>query len=232
MGPRSLARHHLDAVISMADDEGSGGGGTGNDSGTGHDGRGNDDGGKDRGDDDSDDDDSDDDQGDDGFDALPEKTKAELRRLRRADQENRVTNKRTAKERDDARALADRITKAIKGDDAETDPEELTRLLTEKDDRIRQLDTEKAADRAIRKHNGDHDALLDSRTFTDALYKLDPTDDGFTGALEALVKDTVASSDRYRASKPKAGSGSGEHGGGGGQGRPKNLRDAYSRTKR
>lgn len=170
---------------------------------------------------------------DDGFDALPEKTKAELRRLRRLDQDHRATNKRTAKERDDARALADRITKAVKGDDGDADPDELTRLLSEKDERIRQLDTERAADKAIRTHKGDHETLLDSRSFTDALYKLDPADDDFTAALDALVKDTVASSDRYKAAQTRTrnGSGSGEHGGTGPQGRPKDLRDAYARRR-
>lgn len=165
-----------------------------------------------------------------GFDALPDKTKAELRRLRRLDQQHRATVRQTAKERDDAKALAERITAAIKGEDGQQDPEKLNELLTEKDQRIRQLTTEQAAERAIRKHKGDHETLLDSRTFTDALGKLDPDDDGFTDALDALVKDTVASSDRYRARKPRPGSGSGEHGGGEPKkDRPKNLREAYSR---
>jgi hypothetical protein len=105
----------------------------------------------------------------------------------------------------------DAIAKALglKEDDAPPNPEELTKQLTaaqqqaqERDAELRTLRVERAAEKAARAHDADVDALLDSRAFTTKLAKLDPTDDGFAAALDELVKTTVDSNPKYKATGP------------------------------
>lgn len=171
--------------------------------------------------------DDDGDEDGEGFDALPAKTKAELRRLRKENQRLRKSTTATKTERDQAKAIVDAITKALGGDSkAAEDPEALAARLTEKDRELRTMRTERAAERAIRKHGGDVDALLDSRSFAEKLAKLDPSDKDFDDDLDDLVTSALESNPRYRQRKV---SGAGEHGGKAAKGRPKNLREAFAR---
>jgi hypothetical protein len=213
-----------------------GGGGSGSD-------RGDDTGGQDgaegggEGGSDRDDTDDDGDEGDDEveFDALPKRTQREIKKLRREGQRKADEARTARQERDAARDTAQKISKLVNGEsDDDADPDKLTDKVTKLTDENRTLRVERAAERAIRKHNGDVDAVLDSRSFADRLSKLDPADDGFGDALDGLAKETVESADRYKAATPKrGGSGSGEHGGRKTDERPKSLRDAYgARNKR
>lgn len=157
------------------------------------------------------------DDADEGFDALPAKTQAEIRRLRKEAETTRRSLRSTEAERDQAKALAEQITKLINGDEGgEPDAEKLAAQIADKDAELRAMRVERAAEKAIRKHSGDADALLDSRTFADKLGKLDPADDGFADELDTLVKETVASNDRYKAAPPQQGSGTTEHSAGSG----------------
>lgn len=235
MGKNSLNARLLammDAVgvrfVESGDDGGGGGGSDrGNDTG-GQDGaEGDGEGGSDR-----DDTDDDGDEGDDEveFDALPKRTQREIKKLRREGQRKADEARTARQERDAARDTAQKISKLVNGEsDDDADPDKLTDKVTKLTDENRTLRVERAAERAIQKHGGDVESVMDSRTFADKLAKFDPSDDGFSDALDGLAKETVASSDRYKAAKPRGGSGSGEHGGRGAKERPKSLRDAYGR---
>lgn len=213
-------------------DDGGGGGGSdrGGDTG-GQDGaEGDGGGGSDR-----DDTDDDGDEGDDEveFDALPKRTQREIKKLRREGQRKADEARTARQERDAARDTAQKISKLVNGEsDDDADPDKLTERVTSLTDENRVLRVERAAERAVRKHDGDVDAVLDSRSFADELSKLDDTSDTFSDDLDGLVKKTVASSERYKAASskpPRGGSGSGEHGGRKTDERPKSLRDAYGR---
>lgn len=134
----------------------------------------------------------------------------------------------------------DGIAKALglKEADSPPDPEELTKQLTEAQKREQERESElltlrleREAEKAARKHSGDVDALLDSKTFARELAKLDPSDGGFTDALDELVKTTVEANPKYKASQaPAASSGDFSSGPGERKSRPSSLYDAVGRS--
>ena len=201
--------------------EGDGGGSRGDGQGDDSGGTGDDDGGQDDDHDDDSDDDSDSGSGGTGFADLPPQTQAEIKRLRR---ENKTRRQADEKFRN---GLADLLgftpDGKPKGDNAPTERE------TELERENRQLKVRTAAERAIRKHGGDVDTVMDSNGFTGQLADLDPDDDAFGDELDSIAKKTVTSADRFKASKPRTGGGTREHGDGGPKERPKNLRDAFGR---
>ena len=150
-----------------------------------------------------------------------------VRDLRRENASDRTQAKTTAAEQ--AREeLAQQIGKAIGlvKDDSEAKPptaEELTAQLTaaqkaaaDRDAELRALRVETAAAKAARTHGADVGALLDSRSFAGKLGDLDPSDDGFTAALDALVKTTVEDNPKYLAARPAPAASSGDFSGGSG----------------
>lgn len=129
------------------------------------------------------------------------------------------------------RATLDGIARALNPDagDDKPDPAKLAEQLTAKDNELRTLRVERAAEQAARKAGGDPDALLDSRAFAESLGQLDPTDKGFAAALDALVAETLDARPQYRASgQAPARSGAPIPGGSGGSKRATNLTDAVA----
>ncbi|WP_327335857.1 hypothetical protein OG384_04285 [Streptomyces sp. NBC_01324] len=89
-------------------------------------------------------------------------------------------------------------------------PEELAQQLAEEqtrtkasDDRARQTTVELAVYKTASKHGGDPDALLDSRSFANAIAKLDPADNGFDAAVGSAVKAAVEANSKLAAKAPK-----------------------------
>lgn len=129
------------------------------------------------------------------------------------------------------RATLDGIAKALDPDagDEKPDPAKLAEQLTAKDNELRTLRVERAAEQAARKAGADADALLDSRAFAESLGQLDPTDKGFVAALDALVAETLKARPQYRASgQAPARSGAPIPGGSGGAKKPTTLTDAVA----
>jgi hypothetical protein len=125
--------------------------------------------------------------------------------------------KRTAAEqkaKDDQAAFMKKVAAAF---GLETDekkpptPEELAKQLAEEqtrtkasDDRARQTAVELAVYKTAGKHGGDPDALLDSRSFANAISKLDPSADGFDEAVGKAVKAAVDGNAKLAAKAPEA----------------------------
>lgn len=89
-------------------------------------------------------------------------------------------------------------------------PEELAKQLVEEqtrtkasDDRARQTAVELAVYKTAGKHGGDPDALLDSRSFANAIAKLDPSADGFDEAVGKAVKAAVDGNGKLAAKAPE-----------------------------
>ncbi|MEU8642252.1 hypothetical protein AB0C91_10075 [Streptomyces sp. NPDC048674] len=89
-------------------------------------------------------------------------------------------------------------------------PEELTAKLAEEqnrtkasDDRARQTAVELAVYKTAGRHGGDPDALLDSRSFANAIAKLDPASEGFDKAVGDAVKAAVDSNKKLAAKAPE-----------------------------
>lgn len=156
---------------------------------------------------------------------------AYVRKLRDEAAANRVK----AKELEDAQkadadkhqSTLDGIAKALglKSDDEAAPPtaEELTAQLTTaqqtaaaRETELRTLRVETAAAKAARTHGADVDALLDSRSFADKLSELDPSTDGFTTALDALVAKAVEDNPKYKTASPAPAVSSGDFSGGSG----------------
>jgi hypothetical protein len=114
-------------------------------------------------------------------------------------------------------------------EDEKTDPAKLASELTKAQDQARQTAVELAVYRSSAKHQGDPDALLDSRGFLAKLADLDPTDAKFAAKVETAIKDAVKDNPKLKAVQA-AGSSSADHGAGGsGEGSkrtPKSLTDA------
>ncbi|WP_329217287.1 hypothetical protein [Streptomyces microflavus] len=124
--------------------------------------------------------------------------------------------KRTAAEKkaaDDQAAFMKKVAGAF---GIETDeqkpptPEELSAQLAEaqtrtkaSDDRARQTQVELAVYKTAGTHGGDPDALLDSKTFANAIAKLDPADTGFDEAVGKAVKAAVDSNKKLAAKAPE-----------------------------
>jgi hypothetical protein len=125
--------------------------------------------------------------------------------------------KRTAAEQkaaDDQAAFMKKVAAAfgIKTDEAKPPtPEELAKQLAEEqtrtkasDDRARQTQVELAVYKTASRHGGDPDALLDSRSFANAIAKLDPTDAGFDEAVGNAVKAAVDANKKLAAKAPES----------------------------
>jgi len=89
-------------------------------------------------------------------------------------------------------------------------PEELAKQLDEargetKESRAqaRQTAVELAVYKTAGRHGGDPDALLDSRSFANAIAKLDPTADGFDEAVGKAVKTAVDGNAKLAAKAPE-----------------------------
>ncbi|GAA4928805.1 hypothetical protein GCM10023224_05140 [Streptomonospora halophila] len=163
------------------------------------------------------------------------RNEAASRRVREKEQETAAEQARREKQE-----LIDAFAKAagLKEDDGPPDPEQLTKQLTEaqqtaqeRDAELRTLRIERAAEKAARTHSADVDALLDSRSFAQKLAGLDPSADDFAASLDDLVKTTVESNPKYKASQaPAASSADFSSGTGEKRKRPSGLFDAVSRT--
>jgi hypothetical protein len=116
-------------------------------------------------------------------------------------------------------------------EDEKTDPAKLASELTKAQDQARQTAVELAVYRSSAKHQGDPDALLDSRGFLAKLADLDPTDAKFAAKVETAIKDAVKDNPKLKATQA-AGSSSADHGAGGSgeqqKRTPKTLTDAVS----
>lgn len=124
--------------------------------------------------------------------------------------------KRTAAEQkaaDDQAAFMKKVAAAfgIETDEAKPPtPEELAKQLAEEqtrtkasDDRARQTQVELAVYKTAGTHGGDPDALLDSRSFANAIAKLDPSADGFDEAVGKAVKAAVDANKKLAAKAPE-----------------------------
>lgn len=117
------------------------------------------------------------------------------------------------KARDDQAAFLKRIAGAfgLETDEAKPPtPEELAKQLAEErdrtkasDDRARQREVELAVYKTAGRHGGDPDALLDSRSFANAIAKLDPAADGFAAEVEKAVKAAVEGNAKLAAKAPE-----------------------------
>lgn len=129
--------------------------------------------------------------------------------------------------------VLDGIAKAlgVKNDDGEQTPDadKLTADLQASQDTARQRAVELAVYRTASKHDGDPDALLDSRKFADAVKGLDPDADGFGTKVADAIKKAVADNPKLKASQAPAASGAQFTGGSGeGSKQSKSLSDAVA----
>lgn len=146
----------------------------------------------------------------------------EIGRLRQENGKDRTNAKQAAA--DEARqALAQEIGKAlglVATDDAPPTPEALTAQVTEATTAREQAEAdaraarvELAVFRAAADHRADAQALLDSRTFTDSLADVDPTD---SEAVTNAIKTFVSKHPRFLTQA--VGASSADHAGGSGEG--------------
>lgn len=129
-----------------------------------------------------------------------------------AEKAKRETAEQKAK--DDQAAFMKKVAGAfgIETDDAKPPtPEELAKQLAEEqtrtkasDDRARQTQVELAVYKTAGTHGGDPDALLDSRSFANAIAKLDPSAADFDEAVGKAVKAAVDSNAKLAAKAPQS----------------------------
>lgn len=124
----------------------------------------------------------------------------------------------------------DGIAKALglKGEE-KADPAKLAQQLNETQQQAREAAVQLAVYKTASKHQGDPDALLDSRGFLAKLTDLDPAAKDFADKVDAAIKDAVGSNPKLKATQA-AGSSSADHSAGGsGESKartPKSLTDA------
>ncbi|MHC3450769.1 hypothetical protein [Streptomyces prasinus] len=117
------------------------------------------------------------------------------------------------KAKDDQDTLMKRVAKAF---GLETDeekpptPEELAKQLDEargetkaSREQARQTQVELAVYKTAGRHGGDPDALLDSRSFANAIAKLDPSADDFDKQVGEVVKAAVDGNSKLKAKAPE-----------------------------
>ncbi|MFD3520419.1 hypothetical protein [Streptomyces sp. NPDC058653] len=117
------------------------------------------------------------------------------------------------KAQDDQAAMQKRFAAALglePDEEKPLTPEELTKKLAEEqtrtkasDDRARQTTVELAVYKTAGTHGGDPDALLDSRSFANAIAKLDPAADGFDTEVGKAVKAAVEANKKLAAKAPE-----------------------------
>lgn len=113
-------------------------------------------------------------------------------------------NKTAMEERDQLKLTMQAIAAALDPNGSkDLDPEEVTkRAIAErdaKDQELKQLRIEQAAERAGRRAGADVDALLDSRGFVTAIGKLDPTADDFSDRVTEAVEAALKTNPRLKA---------------------------------
>lgn len=133
--------------------------------------------------------------------------KAEARKWEHRSKSNKRERDEAVQARDQANATLEALRKALDPNSSqEEDPREVADRATKerdaKDQELRALRLERAAEKAAHKHGADPIALVDSRAFITELGKLDPADDGFTSDLNQLVTDTLEQSPRLKATQP------------------------------
>jgi len=204
---RSIARFGFDAFRMEGDGDGGEGGSDGGDAGGDQGGSGGDQGG-----------DAGEKTGDQGkgeagkVEDLPDWAQKLIKDTRGEAAEHRT--KATAAEKKLTEQL-DGIAKALglKGED-KPDPAELAKQLDEQRTQARQSAIELAVYRNASKHQGDPDALLDSRGFLAKLADLDPAAKDFASKVETAIKDAVKDNPKLKATQA-VGSSSADHGAGG-----------------
>ncbi|MFE5681728.1 hypothetical protein [Streptomyces sp. NPDC056512] len=195
------------------DGDGSGSGDSGNadggGDGTGDEGTGNDSGGGEAGKDTGQ---GKDDKGDDSA-ATIKRLEKELADARKDAGRARTDAKKQAAD-DAVKALTQQLGKALGfvKDDTPPDPKALAdaiaqkdTAITEKDAALRAKDVELAVWARADKAKAKAGALLDSRAFVATLASLDPSDKGFTAALDKAIKDAVDGNKAAFAAAPPAG---------------------------
>lgn len=159
----------------------------------------------------------DDSHGGEGLPDDPVALKAEIARLRRENASSRTNAKATAA--DEARtALAQEIGKAlglVTGDQA-PDPAELTKQAQAAQAAARTAQVELAVYRAATTHQGDPNALLDSRAFLAKVADLDPAAADFQTKVSDAIKAAVTENPKLKVA-PVAGASSVDHAGGTGE---------------
>jgi hypothetical protein len=117
----------------------------------------------------------------------------------------------------------------VKGDE-KPNPDELAKQLTAAQQAQRQATVELAVYRTASKHQGDPNALLDSRSFLAKVADLDPSAKDFETKVSDAIKDAVANNQKLKAGQAP-GKSSVDHGPAGGGNRsekPKSLADAVA----
>lgn len=150
------------------------------------------------------------------LDALPTWAQAELRKLRTENQTTRTA--RTAAETQQA-ALVTALQTAglIAVDEATPDPAALAATAQEAKNEARAARVELAAYKVAGPLGADPAELLDRRSVSTELDKLDPTAADFDAQVAAVVKKAITDNPRLLAQAPVAGASSPQHPGGTGE---------------
>lgn len=145
------------------------------------------------------------DTGDADLRAELEKVRAEAEKWKHFSRQHEDTSKATKKQLDDQqrvlKLLAEKAGIAL--EEGAPDPEKLTADLAQARADARQKAVELAVYRTAGKHDGDADALLDSRTFAKAVEGLDPGADDFTTKVGEAIAAAVKADSRYKAQPAK-----------------------------
>ncbi|MEU6535517.1 hypothetical protein [Streptomyces sp. NPDC047000] len=159
-------------------------------------------------------------------------------KIKRLERELHAARSEAGKSRNDAKkqaaddavkALTQQLGKALGfvKDDTPPDPKALAEAITAKDDTIAErestiqgLNVELSVWARADKLSAKAGALLDSRGFVKAISALDPSEKGFTTALDQAIKDAVKENPAFAATPP-AGKSGGDLSGGTGEGAAK-----------
>lgn len=166
-------------------------------------------------------------------------------KIKRLERELHAARSEAGKSRNDAKkqaaddavkALTQQLGKALGfvKDDAPPDPKTLAEAITakdttiaERDSTIRGLNVELAVWARADKLSAKAGALLDSRNFVQTIAELDPSEKGFTTALDQAIKDALKGNSAFAATAP-AGKSGGDLSGGTGEGAAKKRSGSLS----
>lgn len=147
--------------------------------------------------------------------SLPEPVQKMIRDLRTENGQRRTAlTAAEQRQQDVVKAFAKAAGIELPGDDEQPDPAKLTDQLTKTQQQARQAAVELAVFRTASKHQGDPDALLDSRTFLAKVTDLDPTAEDFAAKVDTAIKDAVTSNPKLKTGQAP-GASSADHGAGG-----------------
>jgi hypothetical protein len=110
--------------------------------------------------------------------------------------------------------------------DEPVDPAKLQQTVAEKDAIVRTQRVELAAWQAAARANANAAGLLDSRSFVEAVSKLDPDAQDFTAQLDAAVTAAITANPLLKAGQAPPRGGGEFPGGPGGDSKPTSLHDA------